>query len=312
MFHGYAEPQRTHFAWLVDDPLNRLEQLRHPPVVAAVEVAELLARVAPATPADRREVGAVGDAEVLERHQEALVYRLPEAQLNRGPAAEPVGDVAPVETLRRGGQAEQLARLQPLEEPLVACRGGVMELVDDKDVEGVGIEPLDSLGRERLDHREDVLALGDPAAAVDLAEGAVAQHRAVGRQRLSQDLLAVGDEEEREAPARRLAEGAVVERGDHGLAGPRRRDDEVAVAVVAVALDHQGVEHPLLVRVGPHIEVGEVDRGCGSDRAPIVFAQGARQLVAVALGVVGDEVLGLPVAGERHPDPVDHVAGVDG
>ena len=46
VLHGYAEPQRPHPAWLVDDPLNRLEQLRHPLVVAAVEVAELLGRVA--------------------------------------------------------------------------------------------------------------------------------------------------------------------------------------------------------------------------------------------------------------------------
>lgn len=61
-----------------------------------------------------------------------------------------------------------------------------------------------------------MLALGEPPATVDLAEGAVAQHRAVGRQRLAQDLLAVGDEEEREAPTRRLAEGAVVECGDDG------------------------------------------------------------------------------------------------
>jgi hypothetical protein len=156
-----------------------------------------------------------------------------------------------------------------------------------------------------------MLAGGDPSAAVDLAEGAVAQHRAVGRQRLSQDLLAVGDEEEREAPPRHLAEGAVVERRDDGLAGPRRRNDKVPVTVVSVALDHQGIEHPLLVRIGTHIEVGEVDLR-RPDRAPIVFAQGARQLVAVSLGVIGDEVLGLPVAGERHPDPVDHMAGVDG
>ena len=311
MLHGYAEAERPHPAWLVDDPPNRLEQLRHPLVVAAVEVAELLGRVAPAAPADRREVGAIGDAEVLEWHQEALVDRLPKAQLHRGPAAEPVGDVASVEALRRRGQAEQLARLQPLEQPLVAGRGRVMELVDDEDVEGVGVESLDSLGRERLDHREDVLAGGDPPAAVDLAEGAVAEHRAVGRQRLPQDLLAVGDEEEREAPARGLAEGAVVERGDDGLAGAGRRDDEVAVAVVAVALDRQRVEHPLLVGVGTHVEVGEVDRGRGSDRAAIVFAQRARQLLAVALRVIGHEMLGLPVARERHPHPVDDVAGVD-
>jgi hypothetical protein len=84
------------------------------------------------------------------------------------------------------------------------------------------------------------------------------------------------------------------------------------VAVVAVALDHQGVEHPLLVRVGPHVEVGEGDRRGLPDRAPLVLTQRLRELLAVALGVVGDEVLGLPVAGEGHPHPVDHVAGIDG
>ena len=79
----------------------------------------------------------------------------------------------------------------------------MVELVDDDDVEGVRRDLLEPLLAQRLDHREDVAPVGDPAAAVDLAERPVAQDRAVGRQRLPQDLLAVRDEQQRQvAPAR--------------------------------------------------------------------------------------------------------------
>ena len=69
---------------------------------------ELLSDVAAATPLEMTEVGAVGDAEVLERDEETLVDRLPQAKLDRDTMVEPDGDVPSIEPLRGRGQAEQL------------------------------------------------------------------------------------------------------------------------------------------------------------------------------------------------------------
>ena len=162
--------------------------------------------------------------------------------------------------------------LEVVEQPVVRRRRGVVELVDDDDVERVGRDLLQPICVQRLDHREDVPALRDPAAAVDLAERAVAKHGAIGRQRLPQDLLAVRDEQQRQV-ACRSRQLPVVERGDDGLARTCRRDDEVAMTVMALPLDRQRLEHPLLVRVRPDIEVRERDRRGLAERAPVVLAQ---------------------------------------
>jgi hypothetical protein len=95
-----------------------------------------------------------------------------------------------------------------LEEPFVGRRLGVVELVDDDDVEVVGWDPVHPVGRQRLDAGEDVLpALRPSAADVELAERAVGEHLAVGAQRLLEDLLAVRDEQQaRAGRTRRRAE----------------------------------------------------------------------------------------------------------
>jgi hypothetical protein len=73
----------------------------------------------------------------------------------------------------------------------------VVELVDDDDVEVIGREVGEAGGVEALDGGEDVVEAGGPAAAdPELAEGVVAQGVAEGGERLEEDLLAVGDEEE--------------------------------------------------------------------------------------------------------------------
>ena len=83
-------------------------------------------------------------------------------------------------------------------QPSVGRRLGVVELVDDHDVEGVGRDVLRRRTRQGLDAGEDVLpALRARAADVELAEVGVGEHLAVGPQRLLEDLLAVRDEEQR-------------------------------------------------------------------------------------------------------------------
>ena len=118
------------------------------------------------------------------------------------------------------------------------------------------------------------------------------------------------DEQQRQVATSLREQLPVVQRGDHGLAGAGRSDHEIAMTVMAVTLDRQGLEHPLLMRVGPDIKVGERDRRGLAERAAIVLAQRDRQFVAIDGRVVRLEVLRGPVALERHADAVDDVRRV--
>jgi hypothetical protein len=170
---------------------------------------------------------------------------------------KPLGHVLAIETLGRSGETKQFLRSQVVQEPVVRHRGSVMELVDDHDVEGVWRDLLQPISVERLDHREDVPALSDSTFAVGLAERAVAQHRSIGRQGLPEDLSAMSHEQQRQVATTLFDELPVIQRSDHGLACSGRGHDEIAVTVMAVALNRQCLEHPLLMRVWPNIEVGE-------------------------------------------------------
>ena len=176
----------------------------------------------------------------MEGAEKVLLQGVDEVELDRRPAVEEFADIDSVCPLRGRRQPEELAGLELVQEAAVAGRFGVVELVDDGDVE---LAEVDSA--ERLNRREHVGPRGRHLPGdVHLAEGAVAQHLAVGPPGLLENLPAVGDEEERppEAP--------VVERGDDGLPRPGGRDDEVAVPIVHLALGLEGLENALLVRTG--------------------------------------------------------------
>src|SRR5439155_20720054 len=77
---------------------------------------------------------------------------------------------------------------------------------------------------------------------------------------LVQDLPAMCHiEESRLTP--RPPHASVVERGNHGLARPRRSHDEVLPTTVEVALGRQPVEYLLLVRARIHVELDRLERG---------------------------------------------------
>ena len=128
-------------------------------------------------------------------------------------------------------------------------------------------------------------------------------------ERLLEDLFPVGDEQQGQI-AVPFDELAVVECSDDGLPGARRGDDEVAVPIVALALDHERVEHALLMRVRPHVKAGERDRRCLAERALVVLVKCPLQLLAVDGRVVELEVLRRPMALEHHPHAVDDMRGV--
>ena len=79
--------------------------------------------------------------------------------------------------------------------------------------------------------------LGILAAVERLAEVGVDQHVLVGPQGLSQNFLAVRDEEEPQIPAERLPQALVVQRGHHRLARSGRGYQQIPVSAMHLSLD---------------------------------------------------------------------------
>ncbi len=71
----------------------------------------------------------------MERAQQVLLQRLPQPQFRGYAAAEEVADVDAVGAFRGRGQSEQFDRPHVVEQPAVGRGFGVVELVDDDDVE---------------------------------------------------------------------------------------------------------------------------------------------------------------------------------
>jgi hypothetical protein len=91
-----------------------------------------------------------------------LVNCIPQAQLGGDAVVEPVQDREAVAALRRCGEPEQLDGLEVVEHSLVRRGSGMVELVDDDDVEVIGREGREVVGVEALDRREDVLEARRP------------------------------------------------------------------------------------------------------------------------------------------------------
>ena len=255
-----AEAERAHPARVGDDAPNRLEQLGDARVVAGDDAVELLQRVSAALPAQAGEIGAVGDAEVLERDEEPLVDRLPEPELDGDAPAEELGHVLRVHPLRRRRQPEQLLRIEAVEQPAVARRRRVVELVDDDDVEVLRTRAATTSSSET----DWIIAkTWRPAATRPppwISPNDPSRRTARNVARLCSRIRSrwATNSSERSRP-RSLPKLPVVERRDDGLPGPSRRDDEVAMASVTLALDRQPLEHPLLVRIRVNVEADERD-----------------------------------------------------
>jgi hypothetical protein len=147
------------------------------------------------------------------------------------------------------------------------------------------------------------------ATAVDLAERAVAQDGPERGTALLENSLPVSHEQHREITARPLPQLPVVQCRHHGLAGPGGRHDEVAMAIVTLALDHQPLEHSLLVRIGMDIEPDE--RDARASVAVSVSAQRAIEPLPAGGWVVPLEMLGRPVGLKHRAHPFDHILRVD-
>jgi hypothetical protein len=130
-----------------------------------------------------------------------------------------------------------------------------VNLIDHDNLEGVRTELLDRFVLQRLHHREDVTTNeGLLAVSKDLAKVWVLEDRGIRRPALIEDAPAMRDEEQLRLAPELIAEAAIVERRHHGLACAGRGDEQVPVAVVAVALGLQLLEHPCLMRLGSHVK----------------------------------------------------------
>jgi hypothetical protein len=143
--HRDAEPDRLHVAYVGDLVSELGRDLGRACVVAGVGAVAPVVVVRPALAGDAGEVGVVGEAEVVERDEEVLLQRISQAQPVRRAPTEEITDVEAVAAFRCGRESEQLLRLQVIEQLRVRARAGVVELVDDDDVELRGIDPLDPL-----------------------------------------------------------------------------------------------------------------------------------------------------------------------
>ena len=199
------------------------------------------------------------NAEVRERRQPLLVDGVPEAQFGGDAIVEPIEQRQAVAPLGRRGQPEQFDGPDVLQERPVRGRRRVMELVDDHDVEMGGVEGGEPGGVQALDRREHVLErLRSMPSDPQLAEGVIAEAVAERRQALSQDLLAVRDEQQARA-RQALPKPRVVDRGHDRLAGSGRGDEQVSV-VAALAGQLDLLEQALLERLRPELDRTQHDR----------------------------------------------------
>jgi len=97
-----------------------------------------------------------------------------------------------------GGEAEQQLGAEVIEPAAVAGGGGVVELIHDHHLEALGGDLSEGAIGERLHRGEHMAPLaGHRAIHIQLPEGGIAQYLAEGGQGLQQDLLAVGDQQQR-------------------------------------------------------------------------------------------------------------------
>lgn len=144
---GDAEAERAHGAGVGDLVPDLLDDDAGSRVVRRQEIAQLLIGVRTLLPGQVREVGPVRDAEVVEGRQQVVLQGFPKPHLGGDATIEElVLDIESVHPLRGGGESQQLLRREVFDHPAVRTGRGVVELVDDDDVEMVWsqlLQPLD-------------------------------------------------------------------------------------------------------------------------------------------------------------------------
>ncbi len=199
-----------------------------------------------------------------------------------------------VGALRGGGETEKVPRADVLQQAIVGRGRGVVEFVDDDDVVEGRVELLETVFVEGLDTGEDVPPLRGFAPGDELfAEAVVFEDDAEHGQALVEDLAAVGDKEELQR-AVLVAEAAVVEGRNDGLAGAGGGDHEVA-GVAAATFGLEPIENLLLEGIRADIDV----EGEGIGAGPLLALKSLIDTLRIGCRIVGFELAFFPVLLER-------------
>ena len=216
------------------------------------DIFELAFLVATARPMESGEIDGVSDAEIMKRREHAAVDGFGEAQFRGDAAIEIRRDVFPIHALRCCREAEENLRLIVGKEFFVRTRRGVMHFIHDDVIVGVGRRvrcPI--FGREGLDGEEEMFPLRFARRPFTSDEKAakifVAQNVSKTCAALGENFFAMRDEEQAVWARRFAAKAAIIERGEHGFARARGRDDEVFEIVMQEAFPRDIVKHLALV-----------------------------------------------------------------
>ena len=196
-------------------------------------------------PGDVRVVDVVAHAVVGEGDEAASLDGEAEVGAIGDEVVEQAEDVAGVATVRGRREAEQEAGLESLEDAAVGGGVGVVGLVEDDVVEGLGGDAGEVVGSaELLDGGDDdggvVLheVAGAPADGSGLVR--VGEHAAEGAGGLGQELFAVGEEEHAGPGAGGVRDLGDVERGEPGLAQAGREHHERDLAALLAGAGEGG------------------------------------------------------------------------
>ena len=131
-------------------------------MVAGEYALQLGSHISTSLEADAAKIRPIAHTKVMERGEKPLIQRLPEPHLGRDALIEPMEDLLAVGSLRSRRQADEHFRLEVLKEPAIGICLGMMEFVNDHDIELVRVQMVDR-SMDRLDRREHVVPMHGPS-----------------------------------------------------------------------------------------------------------------------------------------------------
>ena len=292
VFDADAEAESAHRGGIVGKARYLLHHRPRPGVGTGVHVAQRLDVITLApTPRNLGQVESVVDAVVHERAQPLLVDGIPEPKFGGDAVVEPMQDRQIIAAFGSRCQPQEFAGLDVVEQPPIRRGRGMVELIDDDDVEVIGREVLQVAGVQALHRGEDVLEVVRSCTADPfLAEGSVPDGVPEGGQALIQDLITVCDEQQTR-PGQFTAQAGVVDGGHDGLTGAGGRHQQIAVPTAAPSY-RDLLQQSLLEGFQAKFDRAEDDLRSGVDPAR------SAALGFELRGIERDEIGALPVAFE--------------
>ena len=200
---------------------------------------------------------------------------------------------------------KRIFRLQTRQQALVARSCCMMKLVHDDHIESVRLNIVDPVGKGLHRGKDVATRVWTFAANQPLTEPRLAQDELEDLLALTQDLVAVRDEEQGMTHTL-VAQPLEIEGRNPGLAGPGRRDHEITV-MPAQALRFEGLECNRLVRLRRDVDQ-QRQRG---DVVGCTAAALSRERVVEPLGVTPGcivlELWLLPILFEGCLESLDHL-----